>query len=154
MKAMMEQIAYLRDKLVLFQRQIADQKHELLRQQDQFRQRELQHVQSLFEILDAFENIDETLESKKDDLDKTAKMLGRNVRSIHKKTKRLIKSADIVPIEFPDNRAEMTHCKIVETRSDPTLENETILSVLKTGYMSKKEGTVLRKAEVMTVLNE
>ncbi|WP_186441322.1 nucleotide exchange factor GrpE [Desulfamplus magnetovallimortis] len=150
---MLEQKEYLREKFISFQRKIADQKHELARCQDEFRQREQSYYMNLFEILDAFENIDATLESKKDELDKTAKMLGRNVRSIHKKTKRLVKSAGIAAIEFPDNRAEMSLCKIVETRQDLTLDNETILSVVKNGYINIEDGTVLRKAEVVTVLN-
>ncbi|MBF0235168.1 MAG: nucleotide exchange factor GrpE [Desulfamplus sp.] len=151
---MKEKKEFLKEKLVEFQRKIADQKHELAQQQDQFRQRELNYYISLFEILDAFENIDATLESKKDELDKTAKMLGRNVRSIHKKTSRIVRSADIVPIEFPNNRAVMHLCKVVETRPDPELENETILSIVKNGYINRVDGTVLRKAEVVTVLND
>lgn len=151
---MKEKKEYLKERLIEFQRKIADQKHELAQQQDHFRQREQSHYMSLFEILDAFENINATLESKKDELDKTAKMLGRNVRSIHKKTKRLVKLAHIVPIEFPGNRAVMTLCKVVETRPEPELENETIISIVKNGYINKEDGTVLRKAEVVTVLNE
>ncbi len=150
---MKEKKEYLKEKLIDFQRKIAGQKHQLVQQQDQFRRREQSYYMSLFEILDAFENINATLESKKDELDKTAKMLGRNIRSIHKKTRRLVKSAGIVPIEFPDNRAAMTLCKVLETRPDSELENETILSIVKNGYISIEDGTVLRKAEVVTVLN-
>ncbi|MBF0202713.1 MAG: nucleotide exchange factor GrpE [Desulfamplus sp.] len=150
---MKEKKEFLRNKLIQFQRKIADQNHELAQQQEEFRQREHSYYMSLFEILDAFENIDATLESKKDELDKTAKMLGRNIRSIHKKVSRLVRSADIVPIEFPDNRAIMTLCKVVETRSDPELENETIISIVKNGYINMADGTVLRKAEVITIFN-
>ncbi len=152
--SMKEKKDYLKEKFVEFQRKIADQKNELSRQQDYFRQREENHYMSLFEIMDAFENIDAILEIKKDELDKSAKMLGRNIHSIHKKTRRLVKSADIVTIEFPDNRAEMTLCKVVETKPDPELEDETILSIVKNGYVNRLDGTVLRKAEVVTVLNE
>lgn len=152
--SMKEKKEFLKEKFVEFQRIIADQKFELAQQHDQFMHREQSYYMSLFEILDAFENIDTILESKKDELDKTARMLGRNIRSIHKKTSRLVRSAEIVPIEFPDNRAIMNLCKVVETRPDPDLENETILSIVKNGYMKREDGTVLRKAEVVTVLNE
>lgn len=145
---------FLKEKFVEFQRIIAEQKHELAQQQEQFMQREQSYYMGLFEILDAFENIDTILESRKDELDKSARMLGRNIRSIHKKTSRLVRSAEIVPIEFPDNRAIMHLCKVVETRPDPDLENETILSIVKNGYIKRVDGTVLRKAEVVTVLNE
>jgi len=152
--SMKEKKEFLKEKLVEFQRIIADQKHQLAQQQDQFMQREQSYYMGLFEILDAFENIDTILESRQDELDKSARMLGRNIRSIHKKTSRLVKSAEIVPIEFPENRAIMNLCKVVETRPDPDLENETILSIVKNGYMNRSDGTVLRKAEVVTVLNE
>jgi len=151
---MKEKTEYLKQKFIDFQRKIADQKHELAQQQDHFKQREESYYKSLFEVLDAFENIEATLESKKSELDKTSKMLGRNIRSIHKKTKRLVRSAHIVPIEFPDERAVMSLCKVVETRSDPEFEDETIISIVKNGYVKGEDGTVLRKAEVVTVLND
>ncbi|MEE9401601.1 MAG: hypothetical protein V3V47_00215, partial [Desulfobacteria bacterium] len=56
-------------------------------------------------------------------------------------------------MEFPDDRARMDYCEVVETREMTALENETILSVVKNGYIDGKENTVLRKAQVITVLN-
>ncbi len=48
----------------------------------------------------------------------------------------------------------MDHCKVIDTKAIPNMENETILSVVKNGYMNKEENVVLRKAEVITVLND
>ena len=47
----------------------------------------------------------------------------------------------------------MAYCKIAETKQAPDLENETILDVIKTGYKDNRQDIVLRKAEVITVLN-
>ena len=48
----------------------------------------------------------------------------------------------------------MDFCKVVDTRVSDTLEDEAILEIVKNGYVNQDEGTVLRKAEVITVLNE
>ncbi len=34
------------------------------------------------------------------------------------------------------------------------MENEAIVAVVKSGYVNKQDGAVVRKAEVITVLNE
>lgn len=143
--------AYLRQKLIAFQLKIAELSHSLSEQQDRFEKKQKDHYLGLFEILDAFEILEETIESKEDQMDKPARMLCKNIRSIHKKLVRLIKVDHIVPIEFADNSARMDHCKVIETRPEPELAAETILEVIKNGYINKSDGTVLRKAEVITV---
>jgi len=57
-------------------------------------------------------------------------------------------------MKFPDNMARMESCKVVETEESNSLKDEAILSVVKNGYMRKDNGEVLRKAEVVTVLNK
>ncbi len=104
--------------------------------------------------MDAFTAIEKNLETKKDTLDKTAKMLGKNIFSIHRKLLRHFRSASIVQMEFPGKKATMEYCKIIETREHPDLENGTILEVVKNGYIIKQNDVVLRKAQVITVLNE
>jgi len=65
-----------------------------------------------------------------------------------------MKSGDVVKMEFPENKARMDCCKIVDTRNKPKMENEVIAAVVKNGYVNKQDGAVMRKAEVITVLNE
>ena len=48
----------------------------------------------------------------------------------------------------------MDYCIIVDTRQEPDMENEAIVSVVKNRYVNKQDGTVVRKAEVITVLND
>ncbi len=145
---------FLRQKFIQFQTRIAELNHLLTEERNSFHEKEKGLYLSLLDILDAFENIDETIEAKKDRFDKSAHMLSKNVRSVHRKLVRLIRSADIVQMEFSDNKALMDHCKIVDTRAEPDLENQVIITVVKNGYINRKDGTVLRKAEVVTVLNE
>jgi len=145
---------FLKEKLVEFQLKIAELNHSMAKQLNSFQEREKGLALGLLDILDAFENIDETIEAKKDKFDKTARMLSKNIGSVHKKLIRLMKSIDIVKMEFPDNKARIDYCKIIDTRPEPEMENETIVSVVKNGYVNKQDGSVVRKAEVITVLNQ
>jgi len=145
---------FLKEKLVEFQLKIAELNHSMAKQLNSFQEREKGLALRLLDILDAFENIDETIEAKKDKFDKTARMLSKNIGSVHKKLIRLMKSIDIVKMEFPDNKARIDYCKIIDTRPEPEMENETIVSVVKNGYVNKQDGSVVRKAEVITVLNQ
>ncbi|MDY0220967.1 MAG: nucleotide exchange factor GrpE [Desulfobacterium sp.] len=141
----------LKEKLVEFQQTIAGLKLTLADQESMFLNRQKELLLGLLDLMDAFESIEKNLEAKKDSLDKTAKMVGRNVLSIHKKLDRHLGSAGIVKMEIPGNRATMELCKVLDTRKDPEFASETICEVVKNGYINKEDGTVLRKAEVITV---
>ena len=151
---MKEKKDFLRKKLIAFQLKIADLSHALTEQENAFHLREGELFTGLFEVLDAFENVEGTIKAKEDGMDKTARGLAKNVRSIRKKLVRLLKANDVVKMEFPNNRAGMGSCKVVDTRVSDTLEDETILEIVKNGYVNQDKGKVLRKAEVITVLNE
>ncbi len=145
---------FLRRKLIEFQVRIADLNHTLVGERDSFHEKEKAFRLDLLDILDAFENIEETIEAKKNRYDKSARMLSKNIRAVHRKLIRLMKSDDIVTMDFPDDRAAMDRCKILDVREAPGMENETILTVVKNGYIDRKDGSVLRKAEVITVSND
>jgi len=146
--------AFLREKFITFQKKIAALGHALRQQEDDFQQRESSLCMGIFEILDALENIEESVRTREDEFDKTARRLAKNIRSVHKKLIRLLKAYDIVMMEFPDNMARMESCKVVETEESNSLKDETILSVVKNGYFRKDNGKVLRKTEVITVQNK
>jgi molecular chaperone GrpE (heat shock protein) len=143
----------LKQKLIRFQQQISELKQTLAQKEMQFQEREKAVFSDLFEIVDVLDNIDRFVASKQDQMDKTGKKLGRNIGAVHRKLLRQLRSRGIVPIHFSDNKAAMETCKIIETHEQPDLANETILEILKTGYIHEQNGTVLRKAEVITVLN-
>lgn len=151
---MKEKKDFLRKRLIDFQLKILRLSHALKEQEDEFQAREGKLFAGLFEVLDAFENVEETIEAKEDGMDKTARRLAKNVRNIRKKVVRLLKANGVVKLEFPEGRAGMDTCKVVETRASETMEDETILEIVKNGYANQDEGKVLRKAEVITVLNE
>ena len=144
---------FLKEKFINFQKKIAELTHALQEQEDSFQAREKDLYLNLFEILDAFENLDQTIQAKENQFDKTSRRLAKNIRSIRKKLIRLLKTYHIVQIEFSNNIADMDCCKVVDTQEAADMANETILSVVKNGYIDKNKEMVLRKAEVITVLN-
>ena len=144
---------FLKEKFINFQKKIAELTHALQEQEDSFQAREKELYLNLFEILDAFENLDQTIQAKENQFDKTSRRLAKNIRSIRKKLIRLLKTYHIVQIEFSNNIADMDCCKVVDTQEAADMANETILSVVKNGYIDKNKEIVLRKAEVITVLN-
>ena len=144
---------FLKEKFVKFQLKIAELTHALSEQEKRSKDRENDLYMNLFDMLDAFENLNENIRAKEDGLDKTARLLSKSIQSIHRKLIRLLKTRNIIQIEFPDKKAKMENCKIVDTKESGSMENETILSVVKNGYVDRKQGIVLRKAEVITVLN-
>lgn len=150
---MKQEKACLKGKLIEFQLKIAELNFLLRKQEDAFLAKEKDLYSSLFEILDAFESLDETIRVKEEDMDKTARLMARNIRAIHRKIIRMLKARHISPLEFQDHKARMDYCKVVDTLEDPDKENETILTIVKNGYINEEFGTVLRKAEVITVLN-
>ncbi len=151
---MKEKKDFLRKRLIDFQLKILELSYALKEREDVFQAREDGLFTGLFEVLDAFENVEETIKAKEDGMDKTARRLAKNVHNIRKKLVRLLKANGVVKLEFPDNRAGMDSCKVVETRASETKEDETILEIVKNGYINQDGGRILRKAEVITVLNE
>ena len=143
----------LKKKLIDFQQQIAGLKLDLAAQAKAQQKRENEFFMGLLDIMDAFELIENNLESKKESLDKPARMLGKNIRSIHKKLSRYFDAAGICPIAFQDGKAVMAQCKVLETRTDPGQENGTLVEIVKKGYLNTRDGTILRKAEVITIRN-
>jgi len=151
---MKEEKVFLREKFIEFQRRTAELSHMLREQKQAHQNRENALFLDLFEVLDAFENLDDNMAAKEDTFDKTTRMMAKNIRSICKKLIRLLRNNHIVQISFPDNKASMEYCKVLETRELPDMKNETILSVVRNGYMNTERNEVLRKAQVITVRNE
>ncbi|EIM63772.1 GrpE protein [Desulfobacter postgatei 2ac9] len=144
----------LKKKLIDFQQQIAGLKLELAVQAEDRQKRENAFFTGLLEIMDAFESIEDNLELKKESLDKPARMLGKNICAIHKKLLRLFQSAGVAPIAFQDGKAVMAQCKVLETRADPGREDGSLVEIVKKGYLNTRDGTILRKAEVITIRND
>ncbi|WP_339134015.1 MAG: nucleotide exchange factor GrpE [Candidatus Electrothrix sp. GW3-4] len=146
--------ALLREKLIGFQREIAELKRIKQEQKDVAEQREQELLLGLFEVLDAFDNLEKNIQGKEGFLDKTGQRFVQSTRAIQRKLLRLLRSRHVEPLEFPDNKARMEQCRIIATEKDPVRANEEIISVEKKGYLDIAGKRVLRKAEVVTVHNE
>ena len=144
---------FLKKKFIEFQLKIDELTRALREQEQTFKTSEKEKDIHLFEILDAFENLSENIKEKEEGFDRTTRMLVKNIRSIQRKLIRFLEANKKFQIEFPDSKAKMEYCEVVGTKEMADMENETILSVVKTGYIDKKYNTVLRKAKVITVLN-
>ncbi len=144
----------LREKLIVFQREIAALKRANKEQEEGFLRQEQELLTGLFEVLDAFDNVEKNMRHKQAVLDKTGLRLLKNTRAVNRKLLRLLLSRRIEPLEFRDNKAQIEQCKIIDTQSDPARENEEIISVEKKGYIDIGRKIVLRKAEVVTVCND
>jgi len=143
---------FLRRRLIDFQKRIADLSFALASLQNDHQQWEKEFYLELFEVLDSFENIFQSIEEIEPQWDKSARAAMQSFRSIYRKILRMLSQRGIEQIEFPDQRAVFGLCRVVETKTVPGMENEHILSVLRKGYR-KKNGEILRPAEVITVLN-
>jgi len=97
-------------------------------------------------VLDAFENLFKNLDPNT--LDKSAKRGLKSVGAIQRKLTRLLEARGVEKLEFPDARAEVGLCKVVETRATAQAEDGTILAVVRNGY--RRGDHVLRPAEVIT----
>ncbi|MCI5223366.1 MAG: nucleotide exchange factor GrpE [Candidatus Electrothrix sp. AR4] len=144
----------LREKLISFQREIAELKRAGREQEEVFLRRERDLFINLFEVLDAFDNLENNIQGKEEFLEKTGRRFVKSTRAVKRKLLRLLRSRHVEPLEFIDNKARMEQCKVIGTENDPGRENEEIISVEKKGYMDTAQNCVLRKAEVVTVCND
>ena len=144
----------LREKLVAFQREIAELKQQAKEREDSCLRRERELYTELFEVLDVFDNLELHLRRRPEPLDKSGHRLLNSMRAVQRKLLRLLSSRQIEPLDFLDRRAQVGQCAVVETKPVPGRENEEILVVLRRGYRDAARDLVLRKAEVVTVRNE
>ncbi len=153
---MKEARALVRTRLVEFQRRIAELTGEISSQREHSRLRERELTLGLLEIADAFDNLEEVIRSKEERLDKSARRMANNARAIHRKLLRHLEVCSIVPLapaEMIDRRATRESCKVVETQECPGQPDETVLAVVKCGYIDVRVNEVIRKADVVTVRN-
>jgi molecular chaperone GrpE (heat shock protein) len=143
----------LREKLVAFQREIVTLKQTAKDQEEAFHRREQQLFLDIFEVLDAFDTLEQNIQSRPDGLDKSNSRLLKNIQAIQRKLLRLLKTRHIVPLDLKEGKAEIELCRVVASEANPERAHEDILSILKKGYVDVEKNVVLRKAEVVTVCN-
>ena len=141
-------------KLTAFQREIVSLKQNAKEQEESFGRREQDFLLDLLEIADAFDVLESNMQDRQDSLDKTGRRLVKNMNAIKRKLLRLLASRHIEPLELDGKRAQIRQCKVVATKVDPDLDNETIKVVQKKCYIDTECKCILRKAEVVTVCND
>ncbi len=141
----------LRTKLIDFQKELLTLSRTLETQDERARRQEDGLFLELTGVLDAFENVFNTLQAKEDALDKTARRTLKSFRAIQRKLIRLLEEHDVEKLVFPDGKAEIGLCKVIDTESREGAEDGTIVSVIRSGY--RRQERILRPAEVITVAN-
>jgi len=141
----------LRTKLIHFQKELVTLSRTLETQDERTRQQEDGLFLELTGVLDAFENVFNTLQNKEDALDKTARRAVKSFRAIHRKLIRILEEHGVEKLAFPDGKAEIGLCKVIDTESIEGAEEGTIVSVIRSGY--RRRDRILRPAEVVTVAN-
>ncbi len=142
----------LKNKLIRFQKDILSLTQELNNNKRLLEEKEQQNNLELISLIDSFENIFNSLDaSNSNELDKRSKRVIKSCRSIYRKTNRILESKGVNRIEFTDNQAQPGLCKIIETTTDLTKQNGSIVEIIKNGYHKDKQ--IIRSAEVITTLN-
>jgi molecular chaperone GrpE (heat shock protein) len=141
----------LQEKLIDFQRDIISLSQKLQSKKQAFQDSEDNLLLELMLVLDAFENIFKHLEEKEATFEKSVRRSLQSFKGIQRKIMRTLEERGVEKIEFPDGKAVIGLCKVVETRAVDGLEEGEIIAIVCNGY--RRADRVLRPAEVITVAN-
>jgi molecular chaperone GrpE len=139
----------LQDKLIDFQRDIIRLSQNLQSQDQAFQDREDHLLLELILVLDSFENIFKNLEEKEATFEKSVRRALKSFQGIQRKLLRILEEHGVEKIDFPDGKAVVGLCKVVETRAVEGLEEGAIIAIVSNGYQCGDR--VLRPAEIITV---
>lgn len=141
----------LQEKLIDFQRDIISLSQELQSEKQAFQDSEDNLLLELLLGLDAFENIFKHLEEKDATFEKSVRRALQSFQGIQRKIVRILEERGVEKIEFPDGKAVIGLCKVIETRAVDRLAEGEIIAIVRNGY--RRGDRVLRPAEVITVGN-
>jgi molecular chaperone GrpE (heat shock protein) len=139
----------LRAKLIDFQKKIVTLSRELEAREELSQQREDGLFLELVSVLDSFENVFNNLQDKEETFDKSTKRAMKSFRGIYRKLLRVMDESGVERMEFPNGKAEIGLCKVIETAPMADAEEGAIISVVRNGY--RRRARILRPAEVITV---
>lgn len=141
----------LQEKLVNFQRDIINLSQELQAKEQAFQDVEDHLLLELMLVLDAFENIFSHLEDQAETFDKSVRRALKSFTRIQNKVMRILEERGVEQVAFPDGKAVVGLCKVVETQAVEGREEGEIILIVRHGYRHGER--VLRPAEVITVAN-
>ena len=105
---------------------------------------------SVIKIIDSFESKEENLTEKYVNNADAEKVI-QSYSSIKKQLLNLLSKYGVTKLEFPENRLIVGFSKVVDTEPDQTKKNDTIIGVVKDGYIRGSE--LIREAEIIIVKN-
>ncbi len=108
-------------------------------------------ILGIIEVIDTFESAERSIKEKKLNKDEDSQKIIDRFASVNKRLTKLLQKDGVTKIEFPENRLIIGYCKVIDTEPDLKLPNDTILEVIRNGYIHGKE--LIREAEVIIVRN-
>ena len=114
---------------------------------DQF----MDFVLGIIEVMDTYERAEELIIERGLNKDKNSKFIINRFSSVNKKLQSLLKKNGVTKLEFPENKLLIGFCKVIDTEPDSNLPNDTIIEIVRNGYIRGKEP--IREAEVIIVKN-
>ncbi|MCH8903988.1 MAG: nucleotide exchange factor GrpE [Bacteroidetes bacterium] len=106
---------------------------------------------SIIDVLDSFERKEENLKEKYLDKIEGVEKIIKSYSSIQKKLVNILASHAITKLDFPENKLIVGFSRVVETAPDSKLPADTIISIVRNGYVRGSE--VIREAELIIVKN-
>lgn len=104
----------------------------------------------IIEVIDSYENKENSLLEKNSENPESIKIVN-SFGVIKKKLINLLAKYGVTRVEFPDNRLIIGFSKVVGAEPDPTKKNDSIISIVRHGYIRGHE--VIREAELIIVKN-
>ena len=118
-----------------------------LEKRDQFRDL----IIGIIEVIDTFEKSEKVIIEKNLNTDENTQKIINRFTSVLKKLHKLLQKNGVTKLEFPENRLMIGFCKVIDTEPDSNLSNDTIIEIVRNGYIHGKES--IREAEVIIVKN-
>jgi len=132
-------------------RKVASLQVELSNAQDKARKEQMQLLLDCLDVLDGFDRVFDNIAPREANADQQTRIWIGNFRAVRKVLDNHLKSRGVVVIEAPEGKALPGFHTIVGTEEQPQLEDGTILTEQRRGYMWK--GDVLRRSLVIAVKN-
>jgi molecular chaperone GrpE (heat shock protein) len=104
----------------------------------------------IIKVLDSFESKEDNLTEKFQNQE-PATLVIQSYSSIKKQLLNLLSKYGVTLLEFPENRLIVGYSKVVDTEPDQSKKNDTIISIVKNGYIRGSE--LIREAEIIIVKN-
>jgi len=108
-------------------------------------------VNGIIDVIDTFEKAEEVIiEKELNKSEESIKVMNR-YNTVQSKLLKLLQKYGITKIDFPEKKLMVGFCKVIETEPDSTKANDTIITIVRNGYIRGKE--LIREAEVIIVKN-